>query len=132
MSVEKLIQKVLKGIEKNRFFAWINSFKIFIRTRILCWQYLYSIDQDEGKGREVVMRMLKNFVFKQGGRYYFVRNCLLIECKRSLYKPWVVFISPQEYIVIEFFLCYIIEDLEKFIKIGSDTQACKEAKEVRK
>lgn len=56
---------------------------------------LYYIDQDEGKGREVDMRALKNFRFNVEGKSYFIRHCFLIECKRSKEKPWVVFSSPQ-------------------------------------
>lgn len=56
---------------------------------------LYYIDQDEGKGREVDMRALKNYKYKAGEKTHFIRHCLLIECKRSAKKPWVVFSSPQ-------------------------------------
>jgi len=56
---------------------------------------LYFIDQDEGKGREVDMRALKHYEFKSGGKTYFVYHCLLIECKKSAEKPWIIFTSPK-------------------------------------
>lgn len=66
---------------------------------------VYYIDQDEGKGREVDMRALKNYKFNAGEKSYFIRHCLLIECKRSADKPWVVFTSPQTvYDRLSFFL----------------------------
>lgn len=56
---------------------------------------LYYIDKDEGKGREIDIRALKNFSFQVKQHELFVRHVLLIECKRSVKgRPWVIFTSP--------------------------------------
>lgn len=59
---------------------------------------LYYVDQDEGKGREIDLRALRNFGFEAGSglasKQRWVRHCLLIECKQSKKGPWVVFTSP--------------------------------------
>ncbi len=55
---------------------------------------VYFLDRDEGKGREIDLRGLKNAFFERGGTSYAVRHCLLLECKKSASRPWVVFTSP--------------------------------------
>ena len=53
-------------------------------------QSLYYLDQDEMKGREVDLRALFNVRQgpKEGPHPFWVRYCLVIECKK-LDKPWV-------------------------------------------
>jgi hypothetical protein len=66
---------------------------------------LYYLDQDEDKGREIDIQALKGislgFYLGTGDESpspddepCMVRNCLLIECKKSD-KPWVIFTSPE-------------------------------------
>jgi len=58
---------------------------------------LYYIDEDEEKSREVDIRALKNYEIKKIGDVdvrAFIRNCFLIECKKSD-KPWIFLCSPK-------------------------------------
>jgi hypothetical protein len=56
---------------------------------------IFFIDRDEGKGREVDLRVLINLFAKRGRTEYAVRHCVLVECKKSASRPWVVFTSPS-------------------------------------
>jgi hypothetical protein len=56
---------------------------------------VFFVDRDEGKGREVDLRALINLFFKKGRTHYAVRHCLLVECKKSASRPWVIFTSPS-------------------------------------
>ena len=56
---------------------------------------LYYVDQDEQKGREADIRALYNQFFKVQNTDHCARNCILIECKKSSDKPWVIFTSPE-------------------------------------
>ena len=64
---------------------------------------LYYVDLDEDKGREIDLRALKNYDFKIESKQYFVRHLLLIECKKSSKKPWVIFTSPETSYDSEYF-----------------------------
>lgn len=88
-------RNILKEINKTGFALELRISKFLQDNGYHAANNLYYIDQDEGKGREVDMRALKNYEFKKDGKSYFIRHCLLIECKRSTEKPWVVFTSPQ-------------------------------------
>ena len=55
---------------------------------------VYFLDRDEQKGREIDLRALKNAFFKKGENRYAVRHCLILECKKSTSRPWVIFTSP--------------------------------------
>src|SRR6185436_7976932 len=55
---------------------------------------VYFLDRDEQKGREIDLRALKNMFFNKGKGQYAVRHCLLLECKKSSSRPWVIFTSP--------------------------------------
>jgi hypothetical protein len=55
---------------------------------------IYYLDRDEQKGREIDLRALKNAFFTKAGIRYSIRHCLLLECKKSISRPWVVFTSP--------------------------------------
>lgn len=55
---------------------------------------VYFLDRDEQKGREIDLRALKNAFFTKGRTRYAVRHCLLLECKKSASRPWVIFTSP--------------------------------------
>jgi hypothetical protein len=54
---------------------------------------IYFVDRDEEKGREVDIRALKNSFFEAEGIRRAVRHCLLIECKKSVKRPWIFFTS---------------------------------------
>ena len=89
-------ENIIKEINKTGFPLELKISKFLEDEGYFIANNLYYIDQDEGKGREVDMRALKNYEFKAGGKSYFIRHCLIIQCKRSeKKKPWVVFTSPQ-------------------------------------
>lgn len=88
-------KNIIKEINKTGFPLELRVSKFLTDNEYLIANNLYYIDQDEGKGREIDMRALKNYEFRAGGKEYFIRNCLLIECKKSAEKPWVVFTSSQ-------------------------------------
>jgi len=88
-------KNIIENINKTGFPLELRVSKVLEDNKYLDSNNLYYIDEDEGKGCEVDMRALKNFKFNTGGKNYFIRHCLLIECKRSAEKPWVVFTSSQ-------------------------------------
>jgi hypothetical protein len=94
MSEMDLKEKILDEINKTGFPLELRISKFLQENEYHIANNLYYIDLDENKGREVDMRALKNFRFKENDEEYFVRHCLLIECKRSTDKPWVIFTSP--------------------------------------
>jgi hypothetical protein len=93
MSEKDLKEEILDEIEKTGFPLELRISNFLHENGHYVANNLYYIDRDEDKGREVDMRALKNFVFKDNDEEYYVRHCLLIECKRSD-KPWVIFTSP--------------------------------------
>lgn len=95
MTKEDLKESILKEVNKTGFPLELRVSKLLMDSEYYVANNLYYIDQDEGKGREVDIRALKNFVFEEGGKSYCVRHCLLIECKRSAERPWVVFTSSK-------------------------------------
>lgn len=88
-------KNIIKAINKTGFPLELRVSKFLQEERYYVANNLYFIDQDEGKGREVEMRALKNYEFISGEKDYFIRYCLLIECKKSAKKPWVIFTSPK-------------------------------------
>jgi hypothetical protein len=94
MSNPDLEKKILDEIGKTGFplelrvSAWLQNRGYFIANSV------YYVDHDEDKGREVDLRALKNYEFKVEREQYYVRHYLLIECKKSSNKPWVIFTSP--------------------------------------
>lgn len=96
MPEEDVIEKIRKEIAKTGYPHELQVSKLLENFGYFIANNLYYIDHDEGKGREVDLRALKNITFKQDGKEYFVRLCLLIECKKSIKnKPWVIFTSEQ-------------------------------------
>lgn len=95
MAESDLENRILKVIEKTGFPLELRVSKVLQDRKYHVANNLYYLDKDEEKGREVDMRALKNFVIKSGDIEFLVRNCLLIECKRSTDQPWVIFTSPQ-------------------------------------
>lgn len=95
MPIDDEKKNIIKEINKTGFPLELRVSKFLQDNGFHVANNLYYIDQDEGKGREIDLRALKNYEYKAGGKSYFIRHCLLIECKRSAKKPWVVFSSPQ-------------------------------------
>ncbi len=95
MSEKDLKERILDEINKTGFPLELRISKLLQEGGYYNANNLYYIDRDEDKGREVDMRALKNIEFKENGEEYYVRHCLLIECKKSVGKPWVLFTSPQ-------------------------------------
>jgi hypothetical protein len=94
MSEKGLNEKLLNEINKTGFPFELRISKFLQDNGYYVANNLYYIDRDEDKGRELDLRALKNFEFDKFQKHYYVRHCLLIECKRSLDKPWVIFTSP--------------------------------------
>lgn len=96
MPKETLKENILKEIKKTGYPHELKASYFLEKNGYHVANNLYYVDLDEGKGREVDIRALKNFEFKMGEKDYFVRLCILIECKKSKKdNPWVVFTSPQ-------------------------------------
>jgi hypothetical protein len=95
MPRDDLKDKILAEINKTGFPLELRVSKLLHGNGYHVANNLYYIDRDDNKGREVDIRALKNTVFEVEEISYFVRHCLLIECKRSTSKPWVIFTSPQ-------------------------------------
>jgi len=96
MEKKSLEEKILERIEKTGFPLELRVTKFFQDEGYYFANNLYYIDQDENKGREVDMRAFHNFEIPTQSETYYVRFCYLIECKRSVDKPWVVFTSPKK------------------------------------
>lgn len=92
---EELKDRVLNEISKTGFPLELRVSELLNNLDYHVANNLYYVDLDEGKGREIDLRTLKNHDFKIQSKQYFVRHCLLIECKKSQKKPWVIFTSPE-------------------------------------
>lgn len=90
-------KKIIEEIDKTGFPLELRVSKFLQDEGYYVANNLYFIDQDEGKGREVDMRALKNYEFYSGRKNYFIRHLLLIECKKSAEKPWIIFTSPKTF-----------------------------------
>jgi hypothetical protein len=90
-----LIDKVRVEIEKTGFPLELRVAALLQAREYYVAHSVYFVDRDEQKGRELDLRALKNAFFRNDGLDYAVRHCLLIECKRSASRPWVVFTSPS-------------------------------------
>jgi hypothetical protein len=92
--------KILEEITKTGFPLELRVADFLQRDGRYVANSLYYLDQDEGKGREIDLRALKNlfldfYLEKHPSEFdspCSVRDCLLIECKKSN-KPWVIFTS---------------------------------------
>lgn len=91
MSNEELTKKVIKEIEKSGFPLELRVSRLLEKNDYFLAHNTYYVDQDEGKGREMDLRALKNFEWHLG---HVVRHCLIVECKKSE-KPWVIFTSVE-------------------------------------
>lgn len=89
-----LKEKILGEIHKTGFPLELRISQVLRNNEYLVANNLYYIDRDEGKGREIDLRALKNFRFEKHDIEYFVRHYLFIECKKSIDKPWVILSSP--------------------------------------
>lgn len=92
---EELENKILKEIAKTGFPLELRVSELLNNMGYHIANNLFYVDLDEGKGREIDLRALKNYNFNLGSKQYYVRHLLLIECKKSLDKPWVIFTSPE-------------------------------------
>jgi hypothetical protein len=95
MALDDLKQKVLKAVEETGFPLELRVSRLLQQHDCLVANNVYYLDPDEGKGREVDIRALKNVEFSHSNRTFYVRNCYFIECKRSRKRPWVVFTSES-------------------------------------
>jgi len=96
MPKETLKENILKEIKKTGYPHELKVSYFLKNNKYFVANNLYYIDHDEGKGREVDIRALKNIEFRIREQNHYVRLCLLIECKKSKKdKPWVVFTSEQ-------------------------------------
>ena len=100
---EKLEEKILKEITKTGFPLELRVSESLNNMGYYVANNLYYVDLDEDKGREIDLRALKNYDFKIESKQYFVRHLLLIECKKSSKKPWVIFTSPETSYDSEYF-----------------------------
>ena len=97
---DSLQSKIIASIEKSGFPLELRISNSLLERGYFVGNGLYYLDEDEGKGREIDIRALKN---EKTGKFNLpsgslvetmVRNCLLIECKKSD-QPWVFFTSNQ-------------------------------------
>ncbi len=100
---EKLEERILEKISKTGFPLELRVSELLNNIGYYVANNPYYVDLDEDKGREIDLRALKNYDFKIEGTQYFVRHCLLIECKKSSDKPWVIFTSPETSYDSEYF-----------------------------
>lgn len=95
MTNNNLQKKILNEIEKTGFPLELRVSKYLSENNYLVANNIYYIDLDEGKGREIDIRALKNCTIEDEGITYYCRNWYFIECKKSKNKPWIIFTSPQ-------------------------------------
>lgn len=88
-------EKVIKAVEETGFPLELRVADLFNRRGYFVANSLYYIDKDEGKGREIDIRALINRTHQVIEKTYYVRYCLLVECKRYKKRPWVVFTNGQ-------------------------------------
>lgn len=86
-------QKILQQIGKTGFPLELRIAKTLGDDGWYVAQSVYFVDKDQNKGREIDIRALKNSIFVKKEIEYFVRTCVVLECKKSEEKPWVVFTS---------------------------------------
>ena len=90
-----LTRKISEEIKKSGFPLELRIANELIKRDYHVAHSLFFVDEDENKSREVDIRALKNYVFSEGiGLGKFIRNCLLIECKKCTKYPWVFLTSP--------------------------------------
>lgn len=87
---EDMISKISNEIEKTGFPLELRVAEFLTNRGYYVTHSLYYIDEEENKSREVDLRAWHNTVIKNiDRRSCFIRNCLLIECKKTTNKPWV-------------------------------------------
>ena len=96
MPKNDLESRILKKIQETGFPLELRVSKVLRDSDYYVANNLYYVDRDEGKGRELDIRAHRNFEIPHPNKTYWVRNCLLVECKKSK-DPWVVFTSPRTY-----------------------------------
>jgi hypothetical protein len=93
LSKDDLESKILAEIEKTGYPFELWASECFRSFGYHVANNIYFVDKDEGKGREYDVRALKNEEIDFDGKKHWVRHCLLVECKRSVKRPWVLFTS---------------------------------------
>lgn len=88
-------ENVVKAIEDTGFPLELRAANLFANRGYHVASSLYYVDRDEGKGREIDLRVLLNRQWERAGQTFFVRHCLLVECKRYRKRPWVVFTNAS-------------------------------------
>lgn len=84
-------EKVIEAIGETGFPLELRTASLFARRGYAVASSLYYVDRDEGKGREIDLRVLLNRRRDENGVPVLVRHCLLVECKRYKKRPWVIF-----------------------------------------
>ena len=93
---EGMISKISNEIEKTGFPLELRVAELLTKRKYHVAHSLYYIDEDENKSREVDLRALHNTEIKNlDGKTCFIRNCLLIECKKTTNKPWIFLSSSK-------------------------------------
>lgn len=92
---QNMINKVSKEIEETGFPLELRIAEFLNTKDYLVAHSIFYVDEDEGKSREVDLRVLKNYEININNRKLWVRFCFLIECKRCQNKPWV-FLSSNK------------------------------------
>lgn len=95
MTLNDLHDKILSEIDKTGFPLELRVTKYLNDREYLVASNIYFVDLDEGKGRELDLRALRNYIIESEGSNYYCRNYYFIECKKSKKKPWIFFTSPQ-------------------------------------
>ena len=95
MTSTDLSNKILTEISKTGFPLELRVSNYLHKNDYLVANNIYYVDLDEGKGRELDIRALKNYEIKKEKNTFYCRNWYFIECKKSKKKPWVFFTSPQ-------------------------------------
>ncbi|MBU7007736.1 hypothetical protein [Phosphitispora fastidiosa] len=92
-----MLEKIKNEIEKTGFPLELRVADLLQGKDYYVAHSLYYVDEDEGKAREVDLRALKNaFTYNSDQSVRTtVRNCLIVECKKSASKPWVFLTSPK-------------------------------------
>ena len=88
-------KKLLDDVEKTGFPLELRVASALVDHGYLVEHNVYYVDQDEQKGREIEISALKNSQnVERSAVPGWVRHRLLVECKKSSTRPWVIFTSP--------------------------------------
>lgn len=92
----QLLSKVKAEIEKTGFPLEMRVAKLLLKRGYVVRQSIYYLDENEGKPREMDIMAHHNSTFVNDFKEtVYVRNYLVIECKKNNDKPWV-FLSSEK------------------------------------